>query len=113
MLKYRHLAGLSRFERVDKYPLFDTSTVRQACGKELGMGTVGKFVAMATLVGTAMAVADPVCDSADLVHRWSFNGNVQDSVGGFGLTAISSGISLWRCGNEEVDVCSVVYDVDL
>ncbi len=57
------------------------------------MRCVGKIVVMAALGGATMAVADPVCDTANLIHRWSFNGNLEDSVGG--LTATSSGIVRW------------------
>ena len=57
------------------------------------MRVAGRVVAMAVLGVAAMVGADPVCDTSNLIHRWSFNGNLEDSVGG--LTATSSGIVRW------------------
>ena len=53
------------------------------------------FIASAVVVSTGRAevYAAGDCDEADLVHRWSFNGDLRDSVGGAAATV--TGASSW------------------
>ena len=53
------------------------------------MRSFSKIIGMVAVGAAFTVAAAPVCNTADLIHRWSFNGTLEDSVGG--LTATASG----------------------